>query len=85
MPKMFKRNILSEEKKGSVLALLAERYSEHQVAFILKISKMLAHKDKLRQQTLGDNKATDHQRVKSTFIDRDDHQQTCKTSKKALH
>lgn len=33
MPKQFKRNVLCEEKKHSVLALLAEGYSEHQVVF----------------------------------------------------
>lgn len=39
MSKELKRKVLSEEKKGSILALLAEGYSEHQVASILKISK----------------------------------------------
>ena len=35
----MKRKALSEENKGSLLALLAEEYSEHQVVAILKISK----------------------------------------------
>lgn len=40
--------VLSEEKKVSSLALVAERYSEHQVSSILKISKTLVHKNKVK-------------------------------------
>ena len=53
MPKELKRKVLSEEKKGSILALLAEGYSEHHVASIIKISKTAVHKDMVKQQTLG--------------------------------
>ena len=56
MPKELKRNVLSEEKKGSILDLLAEGYSERQVASILKISKTAVHKNKVKQQTLGTTK-----------------------------
>ena len=56
MPKELKRKVLSEEKKGSVLALLAEGYSERQVASILKISKTAVHKNKVKQQTLRTTK-----------------------------
>ena len=45
MPKELKRKVLSEDNKGSILVLLAEGYSEHQVASILKISKMAVHKN----------------------------------------
>ncbi len=37
MKKVLKIKVLSEEKKGLILALLADGYSEHQVASILKI------------------------------------------------
>ena len=53
MPKEMKRKVLSEKKKGAILALLAEGYSERQIASILKISKTAVHKNKVKQQTLG--------------------------------
>jgi ATP/maltotriose-dependent transcriptional regulator MalT len=56
MPKELKRNVLSERNKGSNLALLAEGYSECQVASILTISKTAVHKEKVKQQTLGTTK-----------------------------
>ena len=56
MPKQLKRQALSDEKKGSILALLAEGYSERQVASILKISKTAVHKNEVKQQTLGTTK-----------------------------
>ena len=43
MLKELKRKVLSEEKKGSILTLLAEGYSERHVASILKISKTAVH------------------------------------------
>ncbi|XP_053577469.1 uncharacterized protein LOC128666737 isoform X4 [Bombina bombina] len=43
----LKRKVLSEKKKGSILALLAEGYSERQVASILKISKTAVYKKKV--------------------------------------
>ena len=56
MPKEFKRKVLSKEKMGSTLVLLAEGYSERQVASILKISKTAVHKNTVKQQTLGTTK-----------------------------
>ena len=56
MPKEFKRKVLSEEKKGSILDVLAEGYSERQVASILKMSKTAVHKNKVEQQRLGTTK-----------------------------
>lgn len=55
MSKELKRNVLIEEKKGSILALRVEGYNEHQVASILKISAM-AHKNKAKRQTLGEKR-----------------------------
>ena len=49
MPKELKRKVLNEGKKGSTLAFLAEGYSERQVTFVLKISKMEVHKNKVKQ------------------------------------
>lgn len=51
MPKELKRNVLSEQMKGSILAVLIEGYSERQVASILKISKTAVHKHKVKLQT----------------------------------
>ena len=56
MPKELQRKVLSEEKKGSILVLLAEGYTECQVASILKISKTAFHKNTVKQQTLGTTK-----------------------------
>lgn len=47
---------LSEENKGSILALLAEGYSKCQVASILKIVKTELYENKVKQQTLGTTK-----------------------------
>ena len=74
MPKRLKRKVLSEEKKGSILALLAEGYSECRVASILKISKTAVHKNKVKQQTLGSTKLQTGRGQKRLFTDRDDHQ-----------
>ena len=51
IPKELKRKVLSEEKKGSILALLAEGYSEHQVASVPKFSKMMVHNNMVKQLT----------------------------------
>ena len=42
-----------EEMKGSILALLAEGYSERQVASMLTMSKMAVQKNKVKQRTSG--------------------------------
>lgn len=48
MPKELKRNILSEKKKGSILALVAEGIS--------LISKRAVHENNVKLQTLGTTK-----------------------------
>ncbi len=50
-------------KKGSIMALLAEGYSEHQVASIFKISKTAVHKKNFKLQTL----ATDRHMTAKSF------------------
>ncbi|KAJ8389099.1 hypothetical protein AAFF_G00123050 [Aldrovandia affinis] len=74
MPKELKRKVLSEEKKGSILALLEEGYSERKVASILQISKVAVHKNKAKQQTLGTTKLQTGRGQKLLSTDRDDHQ-----------
>lgn len=53
MPKELKRKVLNEEKKVSILALLAEGYSERRVASILKISKTAVHKNRSSSRHWG--------------------------------
>ena len=53
MPKELKRKVLSEEKKGSILALLAEGYSERHDASIHKISKTAVHKSRSSSRHWG--------------------------------
>ena len=74
MPKEFKRKVLSEEKKGSILVLLAEGYSERQVASILKMSKTAVHKNKVEQQRLGTTKLQTGRGRKWLPTQRDDRQ-----------
>ena len=70
MPKELKRKVLSEEKKGSILVLLAEGY----IASILKISKTAVHKNKVKQQTLGTTKLQTGRGRKRLSTHRDDRQ-----------
>ena len=74
MPKELKRKVLSEEKKASILALLAEGYSERKVASILKISKTAVHNNKVKQQTLGTTKLQTGRGRNRVSTDRDDRQ-----------
>uniref|UniRef100_A0AAY5L5H5 Tc1-like transposase DDE domain-containing protein n=1 Tax=Esox lucius TaxID=8010 RepID=A0AAY5L5H5_ESOLU len=74
MTKELKRKALSEEKKGSILALLAEGCSERQVASILKISKTAVHKNKVKQQTLGTTELQTGRGRKRLSTARDDRQ-----------
>ncbi|XP_073439992.1 uncharacterized protein [Dendrobates tinctorius] len=74
MPKELKREVLSEEKKSSILALLAEGYSERHVAFLLKISKTAVHYNKVKQETLGTTKPQTGRGRKRLSTDRDDRQ-----------
>ena len=80
MPKELKRKVLSEEKKGSILALLAEGYSERHVASILKISKTAVHKNKVKQQTLGTTKLQAGRGWKRLSTDWDDCQLICRSA-----
>ena len=57
MPKELKRKKLSDEKKGSILALLGEGYSEHEVQV---------------QQTLGTTKLQTGRGQKRLSADQDD-------------
>ena len=70
----MKTKALSEEKKGSILALLAEGYSECQVASILKMSKKAVHKNKDKKQTLGTTKLQTGRGRKRLSTDQDDRQ-----------
>uniref|UniRef100_A0AAY5KAR6 Transposase Tc1-like domain-containing protein n=1 Tax=Esox lucius TaxID=8010 RepID=A0AAY5KAR6_ESOLU len=74
MAEELKRKALSEEKKGSILALLAEGFSERQVASILKISKTAVHKNKVKQQTLGTTKLQTGRGRKRLSTNRNDRQ-----------
>lgn len=74
MPKKLERKVLSGEKKGSILALLAEGYSERQVASILKISKTAVHNNKVKHQTLGTTKLKTSRGRKRLTTDQDDRQ-----------
>ncbi len=49
MPKKLKIIVFSEEKKGSVLGLLEEGYSERQTTSKLTISKMAVQRSSYRQ------------------------------------
>ncbi len=70
IPKVLKRNILSEEKKGSVLALLAEGYSEFHQNF-----KDSGSWEQGQTADTGNNKATDQaDGEKRLSTDRDDRQ-----------
>ncbi|XP_073405552.1 microtubule-associated serine/threonine-protein kinase 3-like isoform X2 [Dendrobates tinctorius] len=72
MPKELKRKVLSEEKKGSIVALLAKGYSERHVASILKISKTAVHYNKVKQNTLGTTKLQTGRGRKRLSTDQDD-------------
>lgn len=52
MPKDLKRKVLSKKKKGSILALVAEGYSERQSL-------------QFQAAGVGDNNATESQRAKT--------------------
>lgn len=74
MPNEFKRKNLSEEKKGEILALLAEGFSERQVASILKISKTAVHKNKVKAETFGTTELQTGRGRKRLSTERDDRQ-----------